>query len=134
MAFWSSGRRLFLRRPGEAVNGSGQTRWFCNADNATALFLDVSVNYRKLFTLKMYEAFYLQFINSLYVVLLQYKSLKNKRIEMTLEQQIWRGEEGGQDWGGMIKGTRFRRGKSSWGWGSYFSSDTKYLYCIYIYI
>lgn len=58
----------------------------CSANNATVL-LGVSVNYRNMFSLKRYQAFYLQFINFLYVVLLQYKSLKNKRTEMTLEEQ-----------------------------------------------
>lgn len=50
-------------------------------------FLGVSVSYSDLFSLKRYQAFYLQFINFLYVVLLQYKSLKDKRTEMTLEEQ-----------------------------------------------
>lgn len=65
----------------------GGRRGDCSANNATVLLLGVSVNYRNLFSLKRYQAFYLQFINFLYVVLLQYKSLKNKRTEMTLEEQ-----------------------------------------------
>ena len=81
---WSSGWRLFLRLPGEAASGRRGDR---SADTAAIPFLGVSVSYSDLFSLKRYQAFYLQFINFLYVVLLQYKSLKNKRTEMTLEEQ-----------------------------------------------
>lgn len=121
--YWSSkpgatSLRHFGAQDGGYFSGHQEKQWVeggrrgdCSANNATVLLLGVSVNYRNLFSLKRYQAFYLQFINFLYVVLLQYKSLKNKRTEMTLEEQTWRGEEGGQGWGRAIKGARSSRGK-----------------------
>lgn len=100
MAFWSSGWRSLLRLSGEAVSASGQTWWPCNADNATVLFLDVSVNYRNLFTLKRYQAFYLQFITFPYAVSLQHLSLKSKRAATASEKQAEEEQGGGHGWGG----------------------------------
>ena len=59
---WSSGWRLFLRLPGEAASGRRGDR---SADTAAVPFLGVSVSYSDLFSLKRYQAFYLQFINFL---------------------------------------------------------------------